>query len=62
MPFSMFFASQTLAILAMIGTLGFAPERRIEIPLDPAGGLPVAEVVSALPRRAGWPSSGPPSA
>ena len=38
MPFSTLFASQTLAILAMIAMPGFAPERRIDIPADmPAG-------------------------
>ena len=53
MPLATFLASQTLAILAMIGTPSFAPERRIEIPLDPAGGLPVAEVVAALAQASG---------
>lgn len=37
----------------MLSSSSAAAERRIEIPLDPAGGLPVAEVVSALARLAG---------
>ena len=53
MPFATLLASQTLAILAMIAMPGLAPERRIEIPLDPAGGLPVAEVVAALAQASG---------
>ncbi len=53
MPLATFLASQTLALLAMIGTSNLAPERRIEIPLDPVGGLPVAEVVAALAQASG---------
>ena len=53
MPLATFLASQTLALLAMIGPLEPSPERRIEIPLDPSGGLPVAEVVAALAQASG---------
>jgi pimeloyl-ACP methyl ester carboxylesterase len=42
-----------LALLTMIGTMNPSFERRIEIPLDPSGGLPVAEVVGALGHASG---------
>ena len=40
-------------LISMLGNPSFAAERKIEIPLDPMGGLPVAEVVSALAQASG---------
>jgi pimeloyl-ACP methyl ester carboxylesterase len=44
---------QSVALMTMMGMMNPASERRIEVPLDPAGGLPIAEVVSALAQASG---------
>jgi pimeloyl-ACP methyl ester carboxylesterase len=47
-------AATALALLTMLTTSSvFAGERRIEIPLTAAGGLPVAEVIAALAEASG---------
>ena len=48
MPNAILLTSQVLALVTMFGMSTCAAERRIEIPLEQSGGLPVAEVVSAL--------------
>ncbi len=53
MPNAMLLSSQVLAVLTMFSTSAYVPERRIEIPLVQSGGLPVAEVVSALAQASG---------
>ena len=50
MPLTTFLASQTLALLAMIGTPELRPDRRIEIPLDPAAGCPSPRSSPRWPR------------
>jgi pimeloyl-ACP methyl ester carboxylesterase len=53
MPHFLLRTSVTLALLFMLKTTSFGAERKIEIPLDPSGGLAVAEVVSALAQASG---------
>ena len=53
MPNAILLTSQVLALMTMFGMSTCAAERRIEIPLEQSGGLPVAEVVSALAQASG---------
>jgi pimeloyl-ACP methyl ester carboxylesterase len=49
-------------VSAMVALMTFFPsssERRLEIPLDPSGGLPIAEVVSVLAQASGVPIERP---
>jgi pimeloyl-ACP methyl ester carboxylesterase len=46
-------SSQVMAVTTMFGMSTCAMERRIEIPLEQSGGLPVAELVSALAQAHG---------
>ncbi len=54
-------SSQVLALIAMLSPSSSAAERRIEILLGPAGGLPVAELVSGLARASGVTVDRPPA-
>jgi len=52
-------AAQVSAMVALM-TFPFSfPERRFEVPLDPSGGLPIAEVVSVLAQASGVPIERP---
>ena len=53
MPKAILLSSQFLAVTIMFGMSARAAERRIEIPLEHSGELPVAEVVSALAQASG---------
>jgi len=53
MTLSILLTGQTLALTTMFGMSSSAAERRIEIPLERSGGLPVAQVVSALALASG---------
>ena len=58
-PNAFFLSGHVLALMTMFGLPASAAERRIEIPLEQAGGLPVAEVVSALAQASGVPVERP---
>jgi pimeloyl-ACP methyl ester carboxylesterase len=50
---AIFRTGRILVLLIMFGRSASAAERRIEIALDPAGGLPVASLVTALAQASG---------
>ncbi len=52
-PSAMIMTSQVLALVTMFAMSTCSAERRIEIPLVQTGGLPVAEVFSALAQASG---------
>lgn len=53
MPNAMNLSCHVLAVITMFGMSTRGAEQRIEIPLNQSGGLPVAEVVSALAQASG---------
>jgi pimeloyl-ACP methyl ester carboxylesterase len=53
MPHEILKSFLALALLTMTGMSSNAAERRMEIPLDQAGGLPISEVVSVLAQASG---------
>jgi pimeloyl-ACP methyl ester carboxylesterase len=53
MPYAILKSGVVLTVSIMTGMSLNPAERRMEIPLDPAGGLPVAEVISVLVQASG---------